>query len=76
MKLTDYQKAQLLHKHMTGEFKYRNAKGHKVARSAWTKMIDALVDNGLIDGYNAQVTEKGHKFCDQNHTMISLAVLS
>jgi len=75
MKLTKFQQAQLLHKHISGDFKFRNAKGNKVARSAWTKMIDTLVNTGLIDGFNATVTQKGREFCNDNHALISLSVL-
>lgn len=73
--MTEYQKAQLLYKYMTGDFKYRNSKDHKVSRSAWTKMIDALVNNGLIDEFNASVTVKGQEFCNENHLSINLSVL-
>ena len=74
--MTEYQKAQLLHKHMTGDFKYRNVKGNKVSRSAWTKMLSALIDGGYIERRSAYVTNKGRKFCEKNHLDINLAVLS
>ena len=75
MSLTKFQQAQLLHKHLTGDFKHRNASGNKVSRKAWTTMLDALIDNGLIDGFTASVTGKGSEFCNQHHTAISLSVL-
>ena len=73
--MTDYQKAQLLHKHCTGDFKYRNAKGNKVPRKAWVTMLDALVNHGYVDSVNGQVTDKGKKYCEKHHMSIDLTVL-
>jgi len=72
--MTDYQKAQLLHVHLTGQFKYRNSNGNKVSRSAWTKMLDALIGNGYINEY-CQVTEQGRAYLDTNHWNINLVAL-
>ena len=74
--LSDYQKAQLLHKHLTGDFKVYNSKKNKVSRSAWVKMIDTLVAAGYIDAVNATVTVKGQDYLNQNHLNISLSILS
>lgn len=72
MILTDYQKAQLLYKYLTGDFKYRNDQVRRVSRGTWVKMIDALLENGLID-QNANVTARGERFC--NVAYIDLDVL-
>lgn len=74
-KLTEYQKAQLLHLHTTGEFKYRNAKGNKVSRRAWTKMIRALHRGGLIDE-KCKPTRTAIEWLNENHMSISFDVLN
>ncbi len=73
--MTDYQKAQLLHVHLTGGFKYRNNQGNKVTRSAWVKMLDALIGNSYINKH-CQVTDKGREYLDKNHWNISLDALN
>lgn len=74
MSLTQYQQAQLLHLHLYGDLKIRNAKGNKVSRSAWIKMIDALLNGGYIDR-QMKVTPKAKAFLDDNHLTINLSVL-
>lgn len=74
-KLTDYQKAQLLHLNATGSFKYHNAKGNKVSRSAWTKMIDALHNNDLIDT-QCKPTATAIEWLNENHMSVSLSALN
>lgn len=74
MNLTDYQKAQLLTLHLSGDFKYKNKAGNKVSRSAWIKMIDALLNGGYIDR-QLKVTVFGREFLDGNHLNINLSVL-
>jgi len=72
--MTDFQKAQLLHLLLTGDFKYRNRQGHKAPRQAWLKMIDTLLDFGFINA-RCRVTEQGKAYLDANHQHISLTVL-
>lgn len=74
--MTAYQQAQLLHKHLTGDFVFFNKKGNKIPRQAFVLMLDTLVKNGYIDQKTAQVTAKGREYCDQQHTKINLTVLS
>lgn len=74
MTLTKYQQAQLLHLHLTGDLKVRNSNGNKVARSAWTKMIDSLLNGGYIDR-NMKVTPLAKSFLDDNHLTINMGVL-
>lgn len=74
MTLTPYQQAQLLHLHLYGELKIRNTKGNKVSRSAWVKMIDALLNGGYIDR-QMKVTVKAKTFLDDNHLSINMSVL-
>lgn len=74
--MTQYQQAQLLHKHLTGDFVFFNKKGNKVPRQAFVLMLNTLVKNGYIDQTTAQVTDKGRKYCDQQHSNIDLTVLS
>lgn len=75
--LTKYQEAQLLHRHTTGEFVFIRKNGNKVSRQAFVKMLDVLEKLGMIDGIgkNIVVTEKGKKFCSDNHMSIDLSVL-
>lgn len=78
MKLTPYQAAQLLHKSMSGDFKYTNKAGHKVARSAWLAMLKALLMAGFIQENQNRalvVTAQGMDFLKENHLAISLSVL-
>jgi len=74
-RLTEYQKAQLLHLATCGQFKYYNSKGNKVSRSAWAKMIDALIKNGLIDVQTGRPTDKAYNWLNKNHATISLSAL-
>lgn len=74
MTLTEYQQAQLLHLHLTGDLRIRNKAGNKVARSAWVKMIDALLNGGYIDR-NMKVTPMAKAYLDDNHLSINLGVL-
>lgn len=73
--LTDYQKAQLLYLHFEGDFRYTNSKGNKVGRSAWAKMIDALLEADFING-ECQITPAGQAYLDKNHWTINLDVLN
>jgi hypothetical protein len=75
MQLTEYQRAQLLHKHLTGDFVFFNDKKNKVSRLAFTKMLDALIENNLIDKRSAKVTAKGKAYCDEHHREIDISIL-
>jgi len=73
--LTSYQAAQLLHRHISGDFKYKTARGTKVSRKAFTKMLDALIKRGFIDKHTAAVTAAGRAYLDVHHMEISLSAL-
>ena len=68
-KLTEYQQAQLLHKHLTGDFKFFNAKQNKVSRQAWTKMLDALINADFIDTKSVGITPSGKVYCNAGLTI-------
>ena len=72
--MTDFQNAQLLHLHLSGDFRYRNNQGNKAPRAAWRKMLDALLDRGFIN-VRCQVTPQGKAYLDANHANIRLSML-
>ncbi len=73
VKLTNYQKAQLCHYHCFGEFSYKK----KVAASAWRKMINALLDQNLLQNVNGNfvVSKKGKMWVNENHLKIDTSIL-
>ena len=73
--MTNFQRAQLLHKHLTGDFKFRNNAGNAYPREAFCKMLNNLIALGFIDKKSAEVLPAGAKFCDENHLKINLSIL-
>ena len=66
MKLTQFQKDQIIAIKLQGHLAYRNLSGNRWPMAAWRKMIQVLVSNDLVCD-NFQLTAKGLSMADQIH---------
>jgi hypothetical protein len=69
--LTDFQAGQLLHIHLSGDFKYKTDAGTKVSPAAWRKMLCALIDGEyIVLRGGPRLTAHGRAWLDAHHLEI------